>query len=182
MNEKILARSRGTISTGLIVVLLIVEGLAVAGFLFSLMGHDDEAWIHILIVLMILPLLWIVWATAYKTKLIVTDKRVYAETVWGIRVDLPLDSITAVGKGLLNRITVTTASGSIRFFFIKNREELYRVLCDLLLQRQEQTTCCDLFNETQSKADELKKYKELLDIGAINEQEYEIKKKQLLEL
>lgn len=36
--------------------------------------------------------------------------------------------------------------------------------------------------KTTSAADEIKKYKELLDIGAITEKEFELKKKQLLEL
>lgn len=35
---------------------------------------------------------------------------------------------------------------------------------------------------TQSRAEELKKYKELLDMGAITEAEFETKKKQLLDL
>ncbi|XYJ23042.1 SHOCT domain-containing protein [Bacillus velezensis] len=35
---------------------------------------------------------------------------------------------------------------------------------------------------TVSAADELKKYKELLDMDAITQEEYEIKKKQLLNL
>ncbi|WP_242831373.1 SHOCT domain-containing protein [Desulfitobacterium dehalogenans] len=37
-------------------------------------------------------------------------------------------------------------------------------------------------NTSLSAADEIKKYKELLDIGAISQDEYEAKKKQLLGL
>ena len=37
-------------------------------------------------------------------------------------------------------------------------------------------------NSTNSSADEIKKYKELLDIGAITQEEFDIKKKQLLDL
>lgn len=37
-------------------------------------------------------------------------------------------------------------------------------------------------NNVATAADEIKKYKELLDIGAITEEEFEIKKKQLLKL
>ncbi len=47
---------------------------------------------------------------------------------------------------------------------------------------QSATTAASAQAPSISATDELKKYKELLDMGAITPEEYEIKKKQLLNL
>lgn len=49
---------------------------------------------------------------AYKVQITVTNKRVYGCDATANRVDLPLDSITAVGTSLFSGLAVTTASGS----------------------------------------------------------------------
>ena len=67
---------------------------------------------------------------------------------------------------------------SIKFRCIKNRDEIYEVVSKLLMERQ---TSKMVFNES-SPADELKKYKDLLDTGAISQDEFETKKNQLLNL
>ena len=64
------------------------------------------------------------------------------------------------------------------FGCIKNRDEIYEVVSKLLMERQ---TSKMVFNES-SPADELKKYKDLLDTGAISQDEFETKKNQLLNL
>ena len=67
---------------------------------------------------------------------------------------------------------------SIKFRCIKNRDEIYEVVSKLLMERQ---TSKMVFNES-SPADELQKYKDLLDTGAISQDEFETKKNQLLNL
>ena len=47
-----------------------------------------------------------------KVQITVTNKRVYGYDATAKRVDLPLDSITAVGTSLFSGLAVTTASGS----------------------------------------------------------------------
>ena len=49
---------------------------------------------------------------ASKVQITVTNKRVYGCDATANRVDLPLDSITAVGTSLFSGLAVTTASGS----------------------------------------------------------------------
>lgn len=116
-------------------------------------------------------------------RIVVTDKRVYGQASFGRQVDLPLDSISAIGKWFLKGIVVATSSGKIRFMLISNRDNIYKTISDLLIDRQnkkkEQTT---IVNNAGSNADELKKYKELLDTGVITQEEFEAKKKQLLNL
>lgn len=111
-----------------------------------------------------------------KMHLVVSDKRVYGQASFGRQVDLPLDSITAIGKGIIKGIAITTASGAIKFKCIKNRDGIYETIGKLLVERQASKTAS---NETSS-ADDLKKYKELLDTGVISQEEFDAKKKQIL--
>lgn len=133
------------------------------------------------IILVIISLFVGAWLKSYS--LTVTDKRVYGDTSWGKRVDLPVDSISAVASSGMKGIAVATSSGRIVFKFIKNRDEVSRVIGDLLINRQNiKETVAPVVTVNTSDAEELKKYKELLDMGVITQDEFDAKKKQLLGL
>jgi hypothetical protein len=125
------------------------------------------------------------WLRSYS--LVITDKHVYGKTAFGKQVDLPLDSVSAVGTSALKGVAVGTSSGKIKFKLIKNQKEIHEVISKLLAERQRiekapvETTVNQTIVET-SNADELKKFKELLDMGAITQEEFDAKKKQLLGL
>lgn len=132
-----------------------------------------------------LSIIGLIFYFAYlKVSITVTDKRVYGTAAWGKRVDLPLDKITAVATGFGHGITVATSSGSIRFKMINNNKEIYEVISKLLIERQEKPIENTTINQElpQSNADELQKYKNLLDNGTITQEEFDAKKKQLLGL
>ena len=114
-----------------------------------------------------------------KMQITITDKRVCGKTFFGRSVDLPIDSISAVGSSWFNGIAVSTSSGKVSFLFIENSKEIRELLCQLLIDRQgkPQSVIPD-----KSNADELKKYKELFDSGIITQEEFDAKKKQLLGL
>lgn len=114
-----------------------------------------------------------------KVELTVTNKRVYGRTSTGKRVDLPLDSVSAVGLQK-STIAVTTASGALKFTYLANAQEIHSAVSNLLVNRQQNLAAPGAAE--QSNADELKKYKELLDTGVITQAEFDAKKKQLLEL
>jgi len=116
-------------------------------------------------------------------ELTVTDKRVYGIAAFGKRVDLPLDSISSVGTGL-NKIAVATSSGRIIFWGVSDREKIHKALSTLLIARQTKSRETPTIKQQipQSNADELRKYKELLDSGVITQEEFDAKKKQLLGL
>ena len=114
-----------------------------------------------------------------KMQITVTDKRVCGKTYFGRSVDLPMDSISAVGSSWFNGIKVSTSSGKVSFLHIENSKEIRELLCQLLIERQEKLQS-DI--PAKSNADELKKYKELLDGGIITQEEFDAKKKQLLGL
>ncbi|MBQ8796637.1 MAG: SHOCT domain-containing protein [Oscillospiraceae bacterium] len=149
--------------------------------------------VPIFIAVIIIPVLALVGSIIAKSltsyELTVTDKRIYGSLKRGKRVDLPLDSISAVGIGAFRSITVSTASGRIAFSHIKNRNEIHQIVSKLLVERQTQptpsvTTSVPTAAPTPatSNADELKKYKELFDMGVISQEEFDAKKKQLLGL
>ena len=121
-----------------------------------------------------------------KCAITVTDKRVIGKANFGKRVDLPLNQISAVAQGMFSSIAVATSSGRICFWFLENRDNVFDSLSDLI--RDYQIQKADVSNkETNvvqqvSGAEELKKYKELLDQGIISPEEFDAKKKQILGL
>ena len=130
----------------------------------------------------LMPIFFIVslWALFF-TEIVVTDKRVYGKTMFGKRVDLPLDSISAVGFSAFHGISVGTSSGKISFALIKNNLEIHKCINDLLIDRQNKENFSNSNNNTDT-IDQLKKYKNLLDDGVITQEEFDAKKKQLLGL
>lgn len=115
-----------------------------------------------------------------KVSMTVTDKRVYGVASFGRRVDLPIDSISAVGyTGTFNGIAVASSSGKIAFPFIKNAEEIYSAISSALVKRQSGSKI-DAAEIKMDKYDELIKLKSLLDSGVITQEEFEAKKKELL--
>lgn len=121
---------------------------------------------------------YLVYMNWSKIAITITNKRVYGVNVFRKRVDLPMDSISAVDTGIFSSLVVTTASGAIKFVMLENRDDLHKALSNLLVERQGKSITI----EPNSDADELKKYKTLLDNGAITQEEYDAKKKQLLGL
>ncbi len=117
-------------------------------------------------------------------EIIVTNKRVYGKASFGRQVDLPLDTVSAVALGMFKSIGVATSSGKIRFIAIENRDNIYTKISKLLSDRQSDipVNVANTIVQETSAADEIKKYKELLDEGIITQEEFDVKKKQLLGL
>lgn len=121
-----------------------------------------------------------------KVSITVTDKRVYGTAAWGKRVDLPLDKISAVGTSFGHGIAVATSSGSIKFKAITNNTEVHYAISKLLMERQSTAPVVETQKQSapiiHSDADELRKYKDLLDSGVITQEEFDTKKKKILGL
>ncbi len=123
------------------------------------------------------------WLKSYE--MVVTDKRVYGKVAWGKRVDLPLDSVSATSiNRMFNRVSVATSSGRISFLAVKNSAEIFEKVNTLLVERQKEKTKSvpAQASPAVSAADEIKKFKELLDMGIITQEEFDAKKKELLGL
>lgn len=109
----------------------------------------------------------------------VTDKRVFGKGLWGKRVDLPLDSISAVGTSAMYGIDVSSSSGTIKFKAIQNNEEIHKEITTLLIDRQNKEMNA---KEGTSSVDALFKLKELLNAGIISQEEFDKKKQDILGL
>jgi hypothetical protein len=127
---------------------------------------------------------YIFYRATSKIALTVTDKRVYGTAAWGMRVDLPFDMISAVGTSAFKGIAVTTSSGAIKFIMMENRDKIHDAISKQLVIRQSDKKRDTVIKQEipHSNAEELRKYKELLDLGVITQDEFDAKKKQLLGL
>ena len=168
-------------------VICAIIALILDAVLFGLSRGDfGTALLEIIVMFIVFyAVILVIYFIFSKCELTVSDKRVYGTAIFGKRVDLPVDSISAIGKSMFRGIGITTASGAIKFKLIKNRDEIYKVISDLLVARQNKPTTAPTTIKQeipQSQADELKKYKELLDSGIITQEEFDAKKKQLLGL
>ena len=81
----------------------------------------------------------IVYSWLRSNEITVTDKRVYGRAAFGKRVDLPIDSVSAIGSKRPKGIAIATSSGKIAFLLIKNRDEIHKCVSDLLIERQSKT-------------------------------------------
>lgn len=146
--------------------------------------HRTEPYVGLLVcsiiggIISVLIFLWL-----SKVEITVTNKRVYGCAAFGKRVDLPIDSISAVGMSMFGGLAVGTSSGRIVFNLLKDRDAVHFAISELLIQRQSHEPSPTITQAIPlSDADEIKKYKELLDSGVITQEEFDAKKKQLLGL
>lgn len=122
MDEKMIAR--GTLKDskafcmalpiiGLIVTIIydfsVSHGRLSYGFGF---GNGANLVLYPLIIVLAI-VAFVIYKRWSKVQITVTNKRVYGFDAMGKRVDLPLDSITAVGTSIFSGLAVTTASGAI---------------------------------------------------------------------
>lgn len=157
--------------------------IAVISFIYALMNPTvlPLGWFLIIGFPILLVTLFAYWWIG-RCKITVTDKRVYGRTAFGKQVDLPLDLISAVGTvPIWSGVGVYTSSGKVVFYGLKNSSDVFNVISELLKARQDKPT--NVMQTTlKSDADELKKYKDLLDSGVITQEEFDAKKKELLGL
>ena len=163
-------------------------GFSYIDLLFCALCFELEAGVGVLIYLGVVVIIVsiVIYFMMNKCEICVTDKRVIGKVNFGKRVDLPLNQISAVSQGMLSSIAIATSSGRIHFWCIENRNEVFDEISKLIRNYQIQKTDVNsagrIYTPNISNADELRKYKELLDMGAITQEEYDAKKKQLLGL
>ena len=160
----------------------------VAGNNFMIFGYVCLGLSGLLLIFFIV--FFLLYLSGRVQKVTVTDKRVYGVASHKSRVDLPLDSISAIATSAFKGLAVASSSGRINFFGIKNRDEIHGVISDLLIERQSkprQTVSPKSEPEPKPEpkknvVEEMKQYKELLDMGILTQEEFDAKKKQLLGL
>ncbi len=185
MNEKILIESKNEYKKKMQKILCITGILILVSLLIGFVSEDNRVGLFceciLLLSVLVLIVCLIIFIYVKATKMVITDKRVYGIAGAGRRVDLPLDSISAVATRRLGGLAVATSSGRIIFRGFTNRDELHETISGLLIERQNSNAAAPVAPVvSQNNADELKKFKELLDCGVISQEEFDAKKKQLL--
>ena len=75
-----------------------------------------------------------VWLNIKNCEITVTNKRVFGRISFGTRMDIPLNKITSVMiSPIFKTILVSSASGTIKFSFISNAQEVYEQINKLIL-------------------------------------------------
>lgn len=179
MDEKVIISSdsrnvKGVITRILVYGLVLAVAAALAAFVMRLF---DEFWAltGVVVYVIVLCIAFAVWCIG-TCSITVTTKRVYSMAKFKKRIDIPLDSVTSIGMvGLLFKgISISSPSGNISFVFIKNYKDIYDKLGNIIANRKtSESTDSD-------QADDIRKYKKLLDDGIITQEEFEAKKKELL--
>lgn len=179
MNEKVLAESKRGILERICLILFILS--VIMGISVSITS-GGKALLPVLVAY-IVPTGLLALLTA-PVEMTVTTERVYGTGSWGKKVDLPIDTISSISSSILGGIIIGTSSGRIKFAGLGNKKEIYRCISDLLVARQKTHTAVvqPQAPAPTSAADELAKYKNLLDSGVITQAEFDAKKKEVLGL
>ena len=122
-----------------------------------------------------------------KNTLTITQATVRGISKSNKSIEIPIDKISSVSSvKATSGVIISTASGKQKFHWLENYEQICEELQNQMIERQNkastpvQTTIKQ--EVAPSDADELKKFKELLDSGIISQEEFDAKKKQLLGL
>lgn len=176
MSEELLARGRFN-SSKYATPIFVAAVCAFVFMMYALAEWDIE--IALIVVFSTIALFaWgILFVLMYKnSSLQVTSSKITGRTKFVTRVDLPMNQISAVGTSMFGGIAIGTSSGRIKFYALENQDEVYNVLLQLIESRK--------MGEAQanhvSGADELLKYKELLDQGLITLEEFNNRKNKIL--
>ncbi len=122
----------------------------------------------------------VVYLYRRKTKITVTNKRLYGCAAFGKKVDLPLRSIRKVSKGRLKSITVATESDKYVFPGLENHESLHTKISEYLSGRGGGGTPQYFENYDNNYDSVANDFKNFFDEGSEKEEEKDIKKSQNL--
>ena len=124
----------------------------------------------------------IVYLANRDCELQITENNVKGKTLLGKEVVLPLYMVSAYStRKFLSVIAVATASGITKFSLIGNYKEIGEVLSKKINERQQNTESATKKTSENAAMDDLVKLKSLLDSGIITQEEFDAKKKQLLD-
>lgn len=125
---------------------------------------------------------FILYITARNNELILTNYKITGTYNRHLSLNIPIDSISSVSKGWQGSLCITCAGNKYNISFVGNRDAFCSKLNSLLNDRTQQAIKGSLIVKQGSNFDEIAKLKQLLDNGVITQEEFEAKKKQLLDL
>ena len=123
----------------------------------------------------------IVKSNTEKCEITVTNETISGKLSHGKEVCIPLNQITAINRSSFNGVSITAIGNVSNFHCIENREEVMKAISYLIANLQ-QNSAPPAQPATGSDAEQLKRLKDLLDAGALTQEEFDVKKKQVLGL
>ncbi len=137
--ETILVEGMSDPSVKKIIAAMFVIGiLALFFFVVLLDGVEEFAWLLMGLGVLMLVLAFLLLISCCGQKMVVTNKRVYAQGWFLGKITIPLDAISAVR--IFNwtaGIYITSSSGRKAMCHnITNRDKIYDTVCELLIARQ----------------------------------------------
>jgi len=125
----------------------------------------------------------ILYFLAKNNKVNLTNYKITGTYSRHLSLNIPIDSISSVSKGMFSSLCITCAGNKYNISYVRNRDNLCSKLNELLNKRTQQSfKDAPITMQQPSTFDEIAKLKKLLDNGIISHDEFEIKKKQLLDL
>ena len=124
----------------------------------------------------------IIYFTARNNQITLTNYKITGIYNRHLSLNIPIDSISSVSKGWQGSLCITCAGNRYNISFVSNIDIFCSKLNELLNKRTQQTMKRDPVVSQTSKYDEIEKLKQLLDNGIISQEEFDVKKKQLLGL
>ena len=104
--------------------------------LYMVISIDSTAVMWVMFAIGALVLTGVIYWLTAGAEIVVSNKRIYGKVGFGKRVDLPLDSISAVAttSDLTKGVSVSTSSGRITFYFLSNRIEIAEAIRELKIK------------------------------------------------
>lgn len=179
----------------------IIDVERIDGYVTGVIINWGELFISLLVVLLFAAVPVVIYYLnrylSNRCNLTVTDKQIYGDVnimFTSKKLQMPLDKLDNImtSNGIIDKIRggetiiVSSNTGKIKFPYVYNATEFVNAtLAAKEKYNANKTPQQNVVSEpviSQSNADELKKYKDLLDNGVITQEEFEAKKKQLLGL
>ena len=124
----------------------------------------------------------IIYITAKNNEITLTNYKITGTYNRHLSLNIPIDSVSSVSKGSMGSLCITCAGNKYNISYVSNRDIFCSQLNELLNTRTQQALKGVHTINQQSNYDEIVKLKQLLDNGIITQEEFEAKKKQLLNL
>lgn len=138
-----------------------------------------SAWVFCLLALCCIGIGIYTTCQMSKSAISVSDKRIWGKTSFGKKVDLPISSVSAITLGGFSSVAVSSGAMKAKFWLLINKNEVYSTISSLISGNVSVSSTNSIVDDA---IESLPKYKELLEKGAITQEEFDQIKKQLLNL
>ncbi len=146
--------------------------------------------VYFLLIFSIAIVLNVVSKKIFKnSNVVVSETKIVASYGLKSQISLPIDSINSVtlNSKLLSEIGFNCAVKTYKIAYIENRKEIFDIVNTLISEMSVDKKSSNFSSVSRQSENtdiemELKKFKSLLDNNLISQEEYEAKKKQLLNL